>query len=127
MKKSLISVIELKKLRKDEEIRKEEYHKEIMDTFSKSLDYHFCEVIGSGLVSTVLRVWNENAAKGFFMRIVLTEDIGPKKKNRVNYAMRIYFLCWIPKTWIPTFDLAWFLSLRVEMTLEDALKKSLPE
>ena len=81
MKKSLIFVIELKKLRKDEEISKEEYHKGIMDTFSKSLDYHFCEVIGSGLVSTVLRVWNENAAKGFFMRIVLTEDIGPKEKE----------------------------------------------
>ena len=52
-----------------------------MDTFSKSLDYKFCEVIGHGLVSTVLRVWNENAAKGFAMRIALTEDIGPKEKE----------------------------------------------
>ena len=80
MKKSLISVIK-QKLRKDEEITKDECHKEIVYIFSKSLDYNFCEVIVRGLVSIVLRVWNENASKGFAIRIVLTEDIGPKKKR----------------------------------------------
>ena len=72
MKKSLISAIELKKLRKDEEIIKYEYHKEMVAIFAQSLDYKFCQVIGRRLVSTVLRVWNENDTKGFAMRIVLT-------------------------------------------------------
>ena len=104
MKKSLIFVIELKKLRKDEEISKEEYHKGIMDTFSKSLDYKFCGVIGRGIVSTVLRVWNENSAKGFAMRIVLTEDIGPKEKEWVQLRHR-NLLALLESENLPTFDL----------------------
>ena len=122
MKKSLIFVIELKKLGKDEEITKEEYHKEIVDAFSTSLDYKFCEVIGRGLVSTVLRVWNENAAKGFAMRIVLIEDIEPKEREWVQLSHENLFAL-LDSENFPTFDLIWFLSPVVEMTLEDALKK----
>ena len=68
-------------LRKDEEITKDECDKEIPDVFSKSLDFKFREIIGRGMVSTVLRGWNKNAAKGFAMRIVLTEDIGLKERE----------------------------------------------
>ena len=48
-KKILISALELKKHRKDEKVTKAEYHKEMINIFSKSLDYTFCEVIGQGL------------------------------------------------------------------------------
>ena len=122
MKKSLISVIELKKLRKDEEITKDEYHQEIVDVFSKSLDFKFREVIGRGMASTVLRVWNENAAKGFAMRIALTEDVGPKEREWGKLRHK-NILTLLDTEDFSSFDLTWFLSPVVEMTLEDALKK----
>ena len=76
----------------------------MINIFSKNLDYKFCEIIGRGLVSTVLRVWNENSAKGFAMRIVLTEDIGPKEKEWVQLRHR-NLLALLESENLPTFDL----------------------
>ena len=124
MKKSLISALELKKLRKDEEIMKNEYHKKIVDTFSKNLDFQFHQVIGQGLVSTVLQVWNENVTKGFAMRIILMEDVGNKEREwRQLHHKNILTL--LDTEDFPMFDLIWFLSPVVEMTLEDVLKKKI--
>lgn len=39
MKKSLTSVLEVKKLRKDDVISKDEYHKEIVDVFYKQFGF----------------------------------------------------------------------------------------
>ena len=69
----------------------------MINIFWKSLDYTFCEVIGRGLDSIVLRIRNENATKVFAMLIVLTEDVGPKEKEWSQLASKIFLLCWIPK------------------------------
>ena len=120
----MISALELKKLRKDEEIMKNEYHKKIVDTFSKNLDFQFHQVIGQGLVSTVLQVWNENVTKGFAMRIILMEDVGNKEREwRQLHHKNILTL--LDTEDFPMFDLIWFLSPVVEMTLEDVLKKKI--
>ena len=75
----------------------------MINIFSKSLDYTFCEVIGQGLDSTVLRVWNKNATNGFAMRIVLTEDVGPKEKKWSQLRHK-NLLTLLDSESFPTFD-----------------------
>ena len=102
-------MLELKKLHKAEEITKDEYQKEIIDIFSISLDFKFHEIIGRGLISTVLRVWNENTAKGFVMRILLQEDVGLKEREWVQLSHK-NILTLLDMQEFPMFDLTWFLS-----------------
>lgn len=124
MKKSLISVLELKKLRKNEAISKDDFHKEIVAIFTKSLNFQFNEVIGQGSLSTVLRVWNENAENGFAMKIVLKEDIGAKERMWEQLHHK-NILPLLDMADFPMFDLTWFLSPVVELTLEDVLKQKM--
>lgn len=121
MKKNLISVVSLKKLRKSEKISKEEYHNTIVDLFTKSIDFNLSEVIGRGPSSTVLRVWNKNAPKGLAVKIKLKEDIGPNEKEWSKLRHK-NILILLDTEDFPVFDLTWFLSPMVEITLEEVLQ-----
>ena len=120
IKDNLLSVLELKKLRRGKKLSKDDYHRISVDIFSESLDFDFSEVIGRGKYSTVLRVWNESATRGFAMRVVLTEDIGPEEREWRRLRHR-NLLNLLDTEDFPVFELTWFLSPVVELTLEDAL------
>lgn len=124
MKKSLLSIAELKKLRKDETISKDEFRTEVVAIFRKSLNFQFSEVIGQGSLSTVLRVWNEKAENGFAMKIVLKEDVGTKERMWMQLHHK-NLLPLLDMEDFPMFDLTWFLSPVVELTLEDVLKQKM--
>lgn len=101
---------------------KHEYRKAKIVFFRKSLNFKFTEIIGQGSFSTVLRVWNEDAEEGFAMKIVLKEDTALKEREwRQLQHENILPLFDIEDC--PEFELTWFLSPVVELTLDDALKK----
>ena len=124
MLKNFISVLELRQLRIDGEISKNEYHEQVVDMFSKSLNFKICEMIGRGSFSTVFRVGDENRRRASAMRIVLKEDVGPKERTwRQLHHESILTLLDAGDS--STFGLTWFMSPVVETSLEEALHKKI--
>lgn len=96
--------------------------KQKLFVFRKSLNFEFTEIIGQGSFSTVLRVWNEDAEEGLAMKIVLEEDTALKERE-CRQLQHENILPLFDTADCPEFELTWFLSPVVELTLDDALKK----
>lgn len=116
------SVLELKKLREDKVISKKKYKKELVDIFTQNLNFKFSEVIAKGRFSTVLRVRNSIGEEGIALKITLNEDIGTKEPEWAQLEHE-NILPLLSIESFPAFDLTWFVSPVVDLTLADLLQR----